>query len=399
MNYRFFIFITILLINIGCKEGNKTNKNIETNKTTYKDKVLLLKKDSITFPIDNETALYSASNFQCIEINDKHYLFFANAYDNTLRYHELTNKKLSKKIDLEFVGKNGVGHIEDVSILHKKPNSLFLFNTDESKLYSLSQEGKVKFSADLYDFNTNIPHDNLFPYISESSYMISKNNDFFIPGRLDIVPGFFEKEVIIKHNIKSKKTSWVGKYSDVYKDNFWGPSYKYALKMTTDTNGKILLSYPVDPYIYEISEKGDIKQKALISSKYIKETLPFNTNMSYVFSDSKRSYEKEKIYGYSHSDYSTIRYDKFRDIYYRVAFIRPTEYEILKGNSKLHFSIIVFDNKLNRLGETELFSSSIYNTSKIVIFPEGLGLIRRDKYDKNDSELTFSIFKIEEVNE
>jgi len=114
-----------------------------------------------------------------------------------------------------------------------------------------------------------------------------------------------------------------------------------------------------------------------------------------IYDFSKRDWNTENLYTRSNKDYSTIYYDKYRNIYYRIVFVRPSEKEVLAGNSATNFSIIVFDDELKKLGETEVLDNRIYSTTQMAVLPEGLAIVREDKYKEDDSNLTFSIFKVE----
>ena len=161
------------------------------------------------------------------------------------------------------------------------------------------------------------------------------------------------------------------------------------------TKKNLVVNYPISPFLYEYSLEGVKIDSTYVGSKFIEVIKP----MTYDINDAlkkNRDWEKEKMYSKSTSDYSKVMYDAKNNLYYRIVYIRPSEEDVKSGNGVLNFSVIITDDKFQKLGEQK-FSSKTHTNSMILVSDLGLMIARRDLYNKDEDKMTFSIFNVSEI--
>ena len=92
--------------------------------------------------------------------------------------------------------------------------------------------------------------------------------------------------------------------------------------------------------------------------------------------------------------YSTIVYDKYRNVYYRFVkhpWINP---QIKRKPWEKPLSIIIFDKNMNRIGESLVDFK--YRLSLIAFLLTEEGLLLREHND-NEDEIKFGIFKLKKI--
>ncbi|WGH74118.1 DUF4221 family protein [Tenacibaculum tangerinum] len=98
-------------------------------------------------------------------------------------------------------------------------------------------------------------------------------------------------------------------------------------------------------------------------------------------------------YSLSNSDYTAVIKDSYRNLYYRIVYLRPSLEDVKKGKRVPDFSVIVINENLDIIVEKK-FNSTIYSHTIIIPNEKGLAIARKDLYNLNDNKLTFSFFNI-----
>src|SRR5690606_22957681 len=97
--------------------------------------------------------------------------------------------------------------------------------------------------------------------------------------------------------------------------------------------------------------------------------------------------------------FSAIYYDRFRDVFYRVAITPPSlDQYLIEKKAVKHFSIIVLNNDFEKIGET-IIDHEKYDLTGLFITPEGLCIFNKEKYGQNEDRLSFDVFALEEIEE
>ena len=105
------------------------------------------------------------------------------------------------------------------------------------------------------------------------------------------------------------------------------------------------------------------------------------------------------------SNYGNLLYDKYRDVYYRIAFPQTeiedkqiNTMELMRYGRKV-FSIIILDNQFNIIGET-LFPAYTYNSNLIFIREDGIYISNSHFMNPefSDDILSFHKFELKRID-
>lgn len=134
-------------------------------------------------------------------------------------------------------------------------------------------------------------------------------------------------------------------------------------------------------------------KKIKVKSKYIKE-------VEYIDDFGKTTIERSCEL----SNYGNMIYDKYRNLYYRIAYPKTTIEKNVKGYElreygRKKFSIIILDENFNIIGET-MFPDYTYNSRLIFIKEDGVYISNSHYLNPNydDDILGFEKFKLEKNN-
>jgi len=392
-----FLFIILIYSIVSC--NNSHNENLKNEDISlYKERKVLKETDLLTFRLDTLTSMQSIISIYTSQIADKTYFSIINTYDNSWIYYDTNNGEIYSKQKLNFEGPNGVGQLNTFSGHYmKSKDSLYLYSSANSSIYLLDGKGNV-----LNKKNLLIREENDIiksPLINAYNPLHFNNGNIYITNIVRPLSTYSKEKIILKMNANFENNDYIIAFPEIYDYKFWGNAFNYAPSIVGGKNKNNIVSFPIDEKVYITNEKGDILKYGLATSKHFDNITPMDVEKGYSLDIDNRDYAKEDSYSFSTSNYCQIIYDTYRDVYYRITHIRPSIEEVLLGNTIPDLSIIILDSNLNKVGETEVLDGKKYQTSMITVFKKGLGIARNDLYTENDSELTFSIFKIEEIDE
>jgi len=216
----------------------------------------------------------------------------------------------------------------------------------------------------------------------------------FIPCSINnYLTDYSNQKSVIRYNLKTKQIDYLVNLPDNYNQGYWGATFKY--KVAFDIYGNdIISSFPIDNFIYRYDSAGNYLNKYYVGSKFIKEVEPFKEDIDYgVETDHSVPNQQQRDYSWSKSDYTTVMYDEFRDLFYRIAYIRPSQAELEAGRSITNFSVIILTSNFEKVGE-QYFDGLKYRPDMILVSKQGLLLARSDLYQENEELLSFSVFNI-----
>lgn len=377
---RVYIYIILSLFLISCQNSTKTKKYslVETSKKI----ILPLDND-----IKNELFMYSIYEKE----DGNFYFIFQNINSNILLFYDLEKQKLEFRLELPIDGNNGVG-LANGYYIHNF-DSIYVPNRDIKEISLINKEGIISTKY-AYDEDINKINLSLFDFssayykpaevIGRTMYLYSGPNRFIEHDPVSIIFDMDTHEIIALpfdypdypgSDLKLKKYGLESTFSRCYNGEYFIYSFAY------------------DENIYIANLKHDSVQKIPVKSDYFKEVkLPDELTAS-------------PIDFCTNSWYGNLLYDKYRNVYYRIAYpqneieknIRPTE---LICYGRKNFSIIILDEKFNKIGETK-FPNYTYNPRVMFILEDGLYI--SDSHYLNpkfsDDELSFKIFKLTEYTE
>lgn len=125
-----------------------------------------------------------------------------------------------------------------------------------------------------------------------------------------------------------------------------GGLYRWVYACYNSKENKYIVSFPADHNIYKVYTTG-ITGEFYAGSNFIDE-IEFLDTPKWIPINSE---EKTKHFVENHS-YANIIYDKWREVYYRIAEIK-TKYENKMGWQK-EISVIILNKNLKIIGETKI---------------------------------------------
>lgn len=171
------------------------------------------------------------------------------------------------------------------------------------------------------------------------------------------------KPVLVYYNLTEGKTTFKLDYPKIYKDYNWaGLSYRKVYNTYNPKTKSIIISYPASHKVYVYNITNGIYTSYYSGSKNIHNISPFSINKDWYGALAKQDYI---TFFYKNPSYSEIYYDKYKDLYYRLAEFPNNNFSYTKIETyKKQKSIIILDNEFKYIGEYQLpydlFPQSIF---------------------------------------
>ena len=353
-----------------------------SDKDNTKQYELMATDEKLVFELDTNTKneLFSYSTY---EENGKNYFVFQAPDCNRILFYNMKTQKKEFEMDPPVDGNNGVG-LANGYFIHNL-DSIYIPNFHLKEIALINKECNV---IDKYDYTK----DDNGQELSIASYSTAYLQQVEKIGRdLYIYSGpnrFIKKDpVTVKFNMDShQKTALPFCYPEYPGSDTKLKKYGLETAFSRCFDGeKFIYSFYYDENIYVASIDHQSIQKIPIKSKFFdKVILPGElTAQPHEFC--------EKPW------YGNLLYDKYRNVYYRIAYpqatiekgIRPME---LLGYGRKNSSIIILDEKFNILGET-LLPDYTYNSRIFLIRKEGIYISDSHYLNPNFSDDVLSFRK------
>lgn len=338
--------------------------------------VSMVEELEIRFELDSLSAR-KPQNIQIIKNNNDRILFtFYNPINSSIYFYDLESMQFEKKIEFSNNDSNGIGNVIGYSALNKDSVCFFDFEKNNFILADLKNKDiihkKSMFQGNNYeDYSWIDILPQLFP--STSTPLIRNNNNILFIGahmwsiKDKQIPTFkfFGTYGLKNDSIQYKFTYPISLYGERF--NWDDPIFNSPYYTFNEEEGKIVISFPVSHDLYLALYNQDTLSKVISGSKYSEYISPLNV-------DSKKVPTKSEMAEYiKNSDiYGPIFYDKDNLLYYRFV-----QYGITSLNESLtwedkNYSIIILDNDLNYIGETEIGSHREWNVNNCFIADGGI---------------------------
>ena len=374
----------------------------KTEESTATYNIGLVESKKITLPVDENTYYLSHSIFQ-FEENNKEYLQFGNfeKKQHEILIYDIEKQNLQKRIPLEKEGPNGVPGVYGcipyydsktflvsqhnrgmTSIINSEGNIIRKYNIrqskDGNKLWADSRFGSSFFRT---------------PSFTKDS-IVYFCNGYFRRKRLNRE----DWKTIPMFNSLNLKNGHVGtlpiNYPDIFEDDVKVPAGG-GYDFTYDYN------YKQERLVCSLTGYDSI-----MVTDDLKQVRWYNGKSRYLKSVRPRVYEANGFDWLRESKggikYHNIMYDKYRDIYYRIA---EFPYEFKANESPFddpkgrEFSVIVFDKDLNIIGEAK-FPGNKYLYKMSFVGRDGLYISENNEANPefDENKLVFACFKLEDIN-
>lgn len=351
--------------------------------------IQLVEIDNLVFSLDDST-VENMEHLQCFQRNDSNVLAFTNEYDNSIVFYDYNSRKYLNRISYDKEGANGIGPI--YSFCYVSEDSIYHYHYNLSTLFRTNSDGKV-LEKHLIQVIPNPSPDSLFLaptlFPRPQSPMRLVGNEMLIPGFLIAeVEGENEKNrpVMTFFNLNTYEIRHSDCYPSMYHDSNWGGDMTWrSVKYTMSPDGEFVLSFPADHNIRvrKQDEENYSQYYAGIGDGYDIEPIE-NSVVNF-----KTIPTEVKLKHYvSNLAYDGIYYDKYRDVYYRIAKLPDSDIDIHKRPIRKPIEIVVLNKDFTILGKASLPSYK-YWISHVFVGEEGLHI---QIQSENEDELVFKTF-------
>lgn len=378
-----YLLLVIFIIFYGCIRKPLPNEIEKINEVNLieTEKVLELRIDNKTKNICNALFYYEANK-------NVRYLTFLNAGQNEIQFYNIDSAKLSYKVKLSIEGPNGTGKILGFTV--QSLDSIYITSkTNINILYMVNREGDIikKYHVKKFLFG-----DYIFGGVSYHYNPILKiENKLYLGVFLADMPSTIER---MNHRKLTVKIDLQNDSIEImpleYPDLSSGEANKIVSFIPSRTyNGKeFIFNFNGSHNLYITKDMKNFNNHVLAKSRYINKKIKSIKETTNFLQRSKCFLETPH--------YSTIIYDKYREVYYR--FVYPgikvdISDDLMDLNMfKKVFSIMILNKDLEIIGETMLPENK-YNMTMYFVAPEGLYL-SMDHILNPDFDINYLKFKL-----
>jgi hypothetical protein len=364
------VFIIALLV-LSCSSKTKV---VDADTHTFKI------SGSKSLPLDSLTG-FSSISLQYYE-DSIDYLYIS--YQRFISAYNLNDGKLIKKIYLDSEGPNKIPNPGGIYI--NRPDSIFVHSNSTSKLFLINQYGKV---LDKFEMRKSIDTE------VETNIMVTTMNPVFrrdanlhfclfsIPQK--VVSDYSKIYTECSLNLNDRSVSFNYTKAEKYRTGQWGMGGMLD-RYYHDYNPKlksIVQSFGNDEYLYVI-DSAENRQKYYAGSKYFKSISPPSR---FKLLDPNQT----AMYEATSGAYESIKYDQYRDVYYRFSFLPVENPDKHRSIFFGRITIIILNKHFQKIGEFMLPEG--YHHIMSYVGREGLHIANRTKYNQNEDQLVFDVFE------
>lgn len=361
------IFYLLLLLSLyACSQFENSNHNV------IRDNNLSLSfVRSVTFCPDEKTPS-DWLNTCLIERADSTYFVLFNTYTGELNYFDYYSGKQVKRLD------TSIRRLDGISFLNQ--DTMYIQDYRHSCFYRLDASGK---SCDT--IKISLLQDGCPPSTVSVFNGVYTMDDFLYLSCCSLGEGDDgDRYCCMKYDTKKKTISYFLKYPDIYQKVNWGGAlYRLIYTCYDRYNKRIVFSFPASHELSVLDLATDLISSHYAGSQYIDKVLPYSQN-KYEEVDDTESFN----YYLKNNSYAAICFDKYRNLFYRIAEI-PIK-GITEQMRMKQVSIVILNSDFKIVGETLLPYK--YGTT-ILVSPDGLLIPYIDKAG-TDEPMNYHLFKI-----
>ena len=363
------------------------DKKVQT-KESYN---LVASDKQLSFALDPNTKTFILALFPFTDETGKEYLTFQNQDQNEILFYDMNSRKLEFKVKPAYEGPNGVGQVLGYYVHTIDSIFLTISGTNEIVLVNRNAEIKDKINYERAEDGTLLTDFCSISSVYQPIIMIDK--EMYIMSGCN---RWLEKDPISAVINMEDKTIHAFPY---YYPSFPGADNKAKRAgieehLSRCFDGKhFVYSFHFDETIYIASQDHDSIKEVKVKSKYIDKVRLLDDYGNLTITDACEN-----------PNYGNLLFDKYRNVYYRIAYPETEIEKEVKGMELLqygrkNFSIIILDKNFNIIGET-LFPDYTYNSTVMFVREDGL-YISDSHYlnpDYSDDELSFKCFTLKKEN-
>lgn len=322
--------------------------------------VQLVESGDVSFPIDYSSSI-RPRHVSIYQLDGKECMVLVNREGSpSLQFFDLDTQKEIHRIQLHREGPNRVGRPLVAHVQSK--DSIFIVSGYDNFISLIDWDGVVK--RRYFPSEHHIDQGKLWLWESEPLILSDQKIYLGISGTACGRYSIFDDFMSVCLDLNSGKFSYFKKYNTVLRGRIFGFIDGIYYQNIGD-NGIIINSYASSNVIDFIDVVGDkFYSKEIDNSIYFSGLNPVNEGVDIDYKDCLDKFK-----------YGSIIYDKYRDVYYRFVEHPFTKKEISEDFYSTYFShrfsVMVFDNDFNKIGET-MFADNRFYCKTYFIGSDGL---------------------------
>lgn len=377
------------------------SSTIEFEDTSFQDEVTLRHIKDLSFPIDSVTS-NSIRSIKYFYGESKEKIYVLNSLINAIEIFDIDTEAWEDRIELSVEGPQGVG--EASYLVPVSEDSLMVFSKSQ-RLSIVNGKGEViRRYQPCYDRNTGVG--SFLLAMVQISPVKVRNRVFFIAtnaydpferkssrnnmgvekniASLDLITGECTYQYAYPESYKEATGLWAGHYYDVkYHD------YNPLLE-------KFVISLPADEAIY-LTDYNSIGERHYAGSKFFDKIQPFYKQKTLETIPRNKMKKDFAING----SYQNVRYDTYRDLYYRVAEL-PYNESGYESNAEAfsgikEWTLIILDKNFKKVGEVQMPGVELLAGS-FLITKDGLLIYQYEKNKNDENHINYALYEVQEAN-
>lgn len=372
LNY-LLTFLILGYIFTACQKSETRQEHI--------GEIALTKQNDIVIPLDSTTSSMGKI-YHFTYDKDNNLLVLFNKPQQTLHFYSLSTFNEIHRLKYPKQGPNSVPSMIDVQMVSK--DSIFILSSYVNRMYLSDWSGKIYNSYSLLDqtWDSEIS----FGFVTNKEKAYFQSLPMANPSQPET---FYRSRAGASYDLNSNKsTAGLFEYPSIYKqDGPWG-LYHNIFFQTMNNAGDVIVSFPLDPKLLVI-RNGKKEYKINAPSQYFtKKTERIKTT------------ENPIHYFITQNAYDKIIYDKYRDVYYRIATIAkdeiPSDFSEMSNPGLFKsISVMILNDSLKVIGET-LLPKNTYDHQSLFVAQDGLYIAKTHPSNPELSEdkMAFTRFSL-----
>lgn len=394
LKLKLILFISSLVF-MGCTSNSVKIKNVEKGKLNAS--VALEEIVSKRFILDSDTAPKPHYIQVFTDTTNTKYLTFLNTYNNAIYFYDYNSLAFIKKITYDKKGPDGI--LKPMGYHIKTMDSIYVYDGATISLLLTNGKGQIlnkyslKKNLDIKETNWTVMYPQYRSYTTMPIMMTSKEilftGQFMQSIPKDIISNF---KFTARLDLKTQQVSFLHGYpKELYGEDYnWeGGLYTEVYPELHPDGDKLIYSFPVSHDLYIAELNSESYTKVYGGSNFA------NTIQSIAKDPRKTSREAMLRHVIEQDEYAGIRYDKYRDVYYRI-MRKGAENDAMALKEK-PIVIIVMDKDFKYLGETTIGLWREWNYNNVFVTKEGLNIEYLDDNDVEEVAMTIKIFALKKL--
>lgn len=340
--------------------------------------------------IENDTLLGIYSQVSVWQPDDTEYIYCYNRSNKSIEVFDLSNRTYVKTIRTD--SHHALATTEWLEFLPVSKDTMLLFASGGQLGVLVKDQFNQRLNFQRI-ISSSVELSGVDPLNNKNS-VIKAGSNFLIRSfpshSLNGDYRFFKEPFMIEFDLANEKVlDHFGDFPDYMaadKKMMLVNDYRFSWMLGKDEK-HLYISHRRDPHIYRLDLETKEQVKIPAPSSHLRrfELIPRKY-------DSQRELNSIITQGVYHG----LKYDKYRNVYYRVAThnqpLKNKKTNRLNNAARRAFSVVVLDSDFNYLGESVFDNNSEYSYLNFEVSSDGIIL---PIYDNDEKIVTFDVYEIE----